>query len=316
MMLEHDPSRCVLGDSRRIAAELSGCVSPETVIRCDEPMSLHTTIGVGGPADVYVLPGGEADLLSVLGYCRAKGVPVFVFGNGSNLVVRDGGLRGVVVQLGGSGLSRVVVCGRRIECEAGVKLSTLVAVACEHGLGGVEFLDGIPGTVGGALRMNAGAFGSAFFDVVEEIRYVSADGVVGASPAAGLAARYRGCDFFVTRVALGAVLTLGRVDATESAMRLERYRQLRRSSQPSGRSAGCVFKNPPGASAGKLIDELGLKGLRVGGAMVSDKHANFIVTGSGARAADVLALIDLVRARVLAAYGVELEPEVQVVGHE
>lgn len=315
-MLGRDPSWCVVGDSRRIAAELAGCVSPATLIRCGEPMCLHTTIGVGGPADVYVMPGGEADLLSVLGYCRTKGVPVFVFGNGSNLVVRDGGLRGVVVQLGGSGLSRVVVRGRRIECEAGLKLGTLVAAACEHGLGGVEFLDGIPGTVGGALRMNAGAFGSAFFDVVEEIRYVSTDGVVGTSPAAALAPRYRGCDFFVSCVALGAVLVLDCVDAAESALRLERYRQLRRSSQPSGRSAGCVFKNPPGVSAGRLIDELGLKGLRIGGAMVSDKHANFIVTDPGARAADVLALIDLVRARVLAAYGVELELEVQVVGHE
>ncbi len=190
-----------------IADELAGCVSSATVIRRDEPMARHTTLRVGGPANVYVEPAGEPDLAALLKFCGAHGVKFFILGRGSNLLVRDGGFRGVVICLAQPEFSRIAVDGGRLRCGAGARLKNVAVEARRHGLCGLEFLDGIPGSIGGALRMNAGAMGSATFDA----RGVRAgDGLLTARCCEllprDLAVAYRGCATLKTLVALGAVL--------------------------------------------------------------------------------------------------------------
>jgi len=289
-------------------------LSPASRLRRGVPLAPLTTLRVGGPADVLIEPADEADLARVWRACRQAGVPVLVLGCGSNLLVRDGGFRGVVVRLTPRAFGGVIVRGDRLDCGAAAGLRAVAAVALKHGLGGLEFLAGIPGSVGGALRMNAGAMGRSMFDVVERVRSVDSEGRVSEQPAGELGAGYRSCPGLEGRLVLGAVLR-GQVDEPQAVR--QRIRELNRrrwQSQPSAPSAGCVFKNPDRLPAGRLIDELGLKGTRVGGARVSEQHANFIVTEAGATAGDVLALIELIRRRAREARGIELETEVQIVG--
>jgi len=299
-----------------IAGELAERVSPATVIRRDEPLAKHTTLRVGGPADVYVEPASEEDLAAVLKLCGARGVPFFVIGRGSNLLVRDGGFRGVVICLSHAGFSKIELNGGRLRCGAGAKLKNVAIEARRHGLSGLEFLEGIPGSVGGALRMNAGAMGSQTFDVVESVRLMDFDGDIREFTPEKMVVKYRGCDTLKSHIALGAVLE-GRVDSPESiAQRMSAFSQKRWASQPAAPSAGCAFKNPPSIPAGKLIDELGLKGTRAGGAVVSQEHGNFIVNDGNATARDVLDLIALLQAKAKAARGIELHTEVEIVGEE
>ncbi len=188
--------------------------------------------------------------------------------------------------------------------------------ARRHGLSGLEFLEGIPGSVGGALRMNAGAMGGATFDVVESVRLMDFDGNVRELSREKMAAKYRGCDLLKNHVALGAVLE-GRTDSPESiAQRMSAFSRKRWASQPAAPSAGCIFKNPPAIPAGRLIDELGLKGARVGGAVVSREHGNFIVNDGSATARDVLELIEIVKSKVKAGRGIELQAEVEIIGED
>jgi UDP-N-acetylenolpyruvoylglucosamine reductase len=297
-----------------MADELAGRVSSATVIRRDEPMARHTTLRVGGPADVYVEPAGEPDLAALLKCCGEHGVRFFILGRGSNLLVRDGGFRGVVICLAQPEFSRIEVDGARLRCGAGARLKNVAVEARRHGLCGLEFLEGIPGSVGGALRMNAGAMGSATIDAVESVRAMDFDGAVYELLPRDLAVAYRGCATLKTFVALGAVL-FGRPDSVESiAQRMSAFSQKRWSSQPAAPSAGCMFKNPPMIPAGKLIDELGLKGARVGGARVAQEHGNFLVNDGDATAAEVLELIGLLQARALAERGIELHTEVEIIG--
>jgi UDP-N-acetylenolpyruvoylglucosamine reductase len=299
-----------------IAGELAGRVSDATAIRCDEPLAKHTTLRIGGPADVYVEPASEADLAGVVKFCRERRLPFFVIGRGSNLLVRDGGFRGAAISLAQAGFSRIEVAGERLQCGAGARLKNVAVEARRHGLSGMEFLEGIPGSVGGALRMNAGAMGGAMFDVVESVRLMGFDGAVRELKPGEMAVEYRGCAVLKNHIALGAVLK-GRPDSQESInQRMSAFSQKRWSSQPAAPSAGCLFKNPPAIPAGKLIDELGLKGTRVGGAVVSAEHGNFIVNEGSATARDVLELIALLQQRARDARGIELQTEVEIIGEE
>jgi len=297
-----------------IADDLAGKVSTATVIRRDEPMAKHTTLRVGGPAEVYAEPADEKDLATVLQFCGEHGVKFFILGRGSNLLVRDGGFRGVVICLSQPGFSRIDVIGERLRCGAGARLKNVALEARRNGLGGLEFFEGIPGSLGGALRMNAGAMGGATFDVVESVRVMKFDGAVREFLPPELAVAYRGCATLKNGVALGAVLR-GRPDSAESiAQRMSAFSRKRWRSQPAAPSAGCLFKNPPTIPAGKLIDELGLKGARVGGARISDEHGNFLVNDGNATAAEVLELIGLLQAKAKAERGIELHTEVEIIG--
>ena len=297
-----------------LVAALAERLSSATVIRRDEPLAGRTTLRVGGPADAYVEPASEADLSSLLRYCRERSVPFFVLGRGSNLLVRDGGFRGVVICLASDEFSRIEPAGGKLRCGAGARLKAVAVEARRRGIEGFEFLEGIPGGVGGALRMNAGAMGGAIFQLVESVRLMDFNGDIQERAPAELGPEYRGCPALKTRIALSALLR-GRSGAREEiARRASEFNRKRWDSQPAAPSAGCVFKNPAAMPAGRLIDELSLKGARVGGARVADEHANFIINEGGATARDVLALIDLIRRRARAERGIELETEVEIIG--
>ena len=204
--------------------------------------------------------------------------------------------------------------GERLRCGAGAKLKSVAVEARRHGLSGLEFLEGIPGSVGGALRMNAGAMGAATFEVVESVRVMDFDGNLRELTPEEMSVKYRGCATLKSHIALGAVFQ-GRADSPESiAQRMSAFSQKRWASQPAAPSAGCAFKNPPSIPAGKLIEELGLKGARVGGAVVSREHGNFIVNDGNATAHDVLELIERLKQRAKAERGIELQTEVEIIG--
>jgi UDP-N-acetylenolpyruvoylglucosamine reductase len=300
--------------ARQMADELAGCVSPVTVIRRDEPLAKYTTLRVGGPADVFVEPASEADLAGIVNYCHARGLPVFVMGRGSNLLVRDGGFRGVMVCLRHANFSRIEAAGERLRCGAGAKVKNVAVEAKRNGLSGLEFLEGIPGSVGGALRMNAGAMGGQTFDVVESVRLMDFHGRVRELAPAAMTVEYRRCATLKEHIALGAVFKGKPAPRGEIEARMKAFSEKRWASQPAAPSAGCLFKNPGAIPAGKLVDELGLKGTRVGGAVVSAEHGNFIVNDGTATARDVLELIDLLQQRVKAGRGIELQTEVEIIG--
>jgi UDP-N-acetylenolpyruvoylglucosamine reductase len=299
-----------------LAKELASLVSADTLVRCREPLARRTTLRVGGPADIYVEPAAERDLGAVVRFCRAHALALFVLGRGSNLLVRDGGFRGVVVCMNQPAFAGIEVIPPLLHCGAGARLKAVAAEARRQGLAGLEFLEGIPGAVGGALRMNAGAMGGSIFDAVESVRLMEEDGKVRERRGAEMGAVYRSCAALKTRIVLSAVLR-GRPDSPERiAERMNEFSQKRWRTQPAASSAGCAFKNPRTIPAGKLIEELGLKGLRVGGASVSLEHANFIVNDGRATARDVLDLIALIQQLARARRGIELESEVEIIGNE
>ena len=297
-----------------MADEIAARVSPATVIRRDEPMAKHTTLRVGGPAEVYVEPASEVDLATIIKFCGETGAKFFLLDRGSNLLVRDGGFRGVVICLSLPEFSRIEIDGERLRCGAGARLKDVAIAARRHGLCRLEFLEGIPGSIGGALRMNAGAMGSATFDVVESVRTMDFEGSVRALAPAEMSVAYRGCATLKDHVALDAVLR-GRPDSLESiAQRMSAYSQKRWSTQPAAPSAGCMFKNPATIPAGRLIDELGLKNTRIGGARISQEHGNFLVNDGSATAAEVLELISILQAKAKAERGIDLHTEVEIIG--
>lgn len=295
-------------------SELAAWVSPETVIRRHEPLAKRTTLRVGGPADWYVEPASEHDLAAVLAFCAEQKLDVFVLGRGSNLLVKDGGYRGVVICLAHSAFSRVEIAGQEVRCGAGARLKTVAVEAKRHELTGLEFLEGIPGSVGGALRMNAGAMGSAVFELVQTVRLMDSAGRVLERTPDQMQVNYRSCALLKTHIALGAVLRAQTGQRKDIEQRMNQFSRKRWQSQPAAPSAGCIFKNPLTVPAGKLIDELGLKGTRVGGAVVSAEHGNFIINDGSATACDVLQLIQLIRDRAKADRGIDLETEVEILG--
>jgi UDP-N-acetylenolpyruvoylglucosamine reductase len=301
---------------KNIADELAGRVSRATVIRRDEPLAKHTTLRVGGPADFYIEPADENDLANVVKFCGERGLPVFILGRGSNLLVRDAGFRGAVICLSQPNFSKIEIAGERLHCGAGAKLKQVSVEAKRNNLSGVEFLEGIPGSVGGALRMNAGAMGGATFDTVESVRLMDFDGNVQEFTPEQMSVEYRSCAALKDRIALGAVFKCKTLPRAEIEQRMKTFSEKRWGSQPAAPSAGCIFKNPGAIPAGKLMDELGLKGARVGGAVVSAEHGNFIVNDGKATARDVLELIEILRTKARAERGIELHTEVEIIGEE
>jgi UDP-N-acetylenolpyruvoylglucosamine reductase len=222
----------------------------------------------------------------------------------------------VVICLAHPNFSRIEVEGEKIHCGAGAKLKAVAIEARRHDLAGLEFLEGIPGSMGGAMRMNAGAMGSWMFEVVERIRFMDYSGQTHERAAAEVTVEYRGCPLFKNHIAIGAVLKGQRASREAIRQRMDTFSSKRWASQPNQSSAGCIFKNPPTIPAGRLIDELGLKGTRVGGAAVSDVHANFIVNDGTATAQDVLNLIAVIQQRAKSARGINLETEVEILGED
>jgi UDP-N-acetylenolpyruvoylglucosamine reductase len=295
-------------------ADFKAAVSETTVLREQEPLAKRTTLRVGGNADFYVEPASENELAALLVVCGRLEVPWFILGRGSNLLVRDGGIRGLVIGLGHPHFSRVEITGYRMHCGAGAKLKQVAADARRAELTGLEFLEGIPGTVGGALRMNAGAMGGWMFDIVESIRYMDHHGRIEEKAAAQVPVEYRSCPLLKNHIALGAMLKGHPATRDVVQKRMKTFSEKRWESQPAAPSAGCIFKNPGTIPAGKLIDELGLKGARVGNAVVSAEHANFIINEGHATAREVLELIEVIRQKARSECGIELETEVEIVG--
>jgi len=298
--------------------ELKGGVSAATRLKREEPLAAKTTMRVGGAARLYAEPASVADLQVLLRLAAMRGIEVFLLGRGSNLIVPDEGVEGLVISLAQEVWSGFEPRGDgRVWVGAGLRLKNLCGLAAKAGLVGFEFLEGIPGNVGGALRMNAGAMGGWMFDVVEEVQVMSFDGEVKSLAKAALHIDYRHCAELHHAIALGALLRpAAQAEADAVSRQIDVYRKKRHESQPREPSAGCIFKNPPGGSAGRLIDECGLKGERVGDAEVSLVHANFIVNRGQASGADVLELIRRVRARVRQVKGVDLQPEVLLYGRK
>lgn len=298
-------------------AELLGHMAESSNVRTDELMMNHTSFKIGGPADILVTPCDTDSLVNIIKVCTERGIPVFVMGNGTNLIVRDKGIRGVVVKLRDN-MSRYELAGEDIAAQPGILLSHLSRIALENDLAGLEFAEGIPGTLGGAVAMNAGAYDGVMSMVVESTEYLSPDGRIITLD--NQQHRFGKRSSFIQSdggVVLKSCIRLKKGDREQIKTKMDTFGKLRREKQPLNLpSAGSVFKRPEGYFAGKLVQDCGLKGFRIGGAEVSCLHCGFIVNTGTATAADVIALIKHIQDKVLATYGVELHTEIKVVGEE
>ncbi|MGI8891191.1 MAG: UDP-N-acetylmuramate--L-alanine ligase [Chthoniobacterales bacterium] len=299
-----------------IAEKLKEVVGSEGDVRLSEPLARHTTLRVGGPAQFWVEPRSEAAFVKVIRLCRRENLPLFVIGRGSNLLVREGGIRGVVVHPSGGEFDQVAVDGLEVTAGVGAKLKQIAFAGKSAGIGGFEWMEGIPGSVGGGLRMNAGAMGVQTFDQVVRLRYLDREGAAHEKTPAELEVHYRHVPSLEENFAVSAVFRGEKSSAEEIVKKLGASQEKRRTTQPSAKSAGCIFKNPAACPAGKLVDELGLKGSQVGDARVSEVHGNFIVNDGAATADEVLTLIGQIQATARKERGIELETEVQIVGEE
>ena len=299
-----------------IAEKLKEIVGTEGEVRLSEPLAKHTTLRVGGPAQFWVEPRTEEALAKLIQFCRRENLPLFVIGRGSNLLVRDGGIRGVVVHPSGGHFDKIDASGLEVTAGVGAKLKQIAYAGKTAGIGGFEWMEGIPGSVGGGLRMNAGAMGVQTFDQVVRVRYLDREGVAHEKTPAELEVHYRHVPSLEENFAVSAVFRGKKSSTQEIVRRLDESQEKRRTTQPAAKSAGCIFKNPNGCPAGKLVDELGLKGWQVGDARVSEVHGNFIVNEGAATANEVLELIGQIQATARRERGIELETEVQIVGEE
>jgi len=297
---------------RKIIEELEaiakGCV------RIDEPMARHTSLGLGGPVDIFVEPPDGAALKQCAALVAGEGIPLTVLGRGTNLLVRSGGLAGAVVTAG-SAFTDLARTEDGIRAGSGIALTRILGFCVECGLSGLEGLAGIPGSVGGAVVTNAGSFGVSMGELLTEVVVFEPGGSSVSMPAGELAFEYRRSHLPGDSIVEVVSIALEAADPESVQVRQRETLEKKWKSQPAGmRSAGCVFRNPPGRSAGKIIDEIGLKGTRIGGAVVSDLHAGFILNDRGATAEEVEELIGLVRSRVREETGIQLELEVEIVG--
>ena len=285
------------------------------IYRKNEPMKLHTTFRIGGPADVYAEPESAEELAELISVCEGSGTPYLVIGHGSNLLVGDGGFRGTVICLG-KAFGDIRVDGDCIEAQAGALLGTVANAALEHSLAGMEFASGIPGSVGGALVMNAGAYGGEIKDILESAEILETDGSRCVVTGEELELGYRTSNILpLGRTVLSARFRLAKGDPEEISAKMKDLNGRRKEKQPlEYPSAGSTFKRPEGYFAGKLIEDAGCKGLTVGGAQVSEKHAGFVINIGDATAEDVEELIRQVQKRVLDQSGVMLEPEIKMTG--
>jgi len=290
-------------------------IFPTERIKIDEPMKNHTSFKIGGPADVLVLPEEVEEVKKTIELCNYYQIPLLVMGNGTNLLVRDEGIRGVVIKLS-SNFNDIHVNGNIMTCRAGVALSTAARVALEHSLSGLEFANGIPGSIGGAAVMNAGAYGGEMSDVVKTVTVLDLKGKIHKLVKEELDYSYRYCSLQKgDRVLLEVEMELKPGNYDEIKNKMEDYLNRRKGKQPLNLpSAGSAFKRPEGNYAGYLIEKAGLKGYRIGGAMVSDLHAGFIVNVDNASFKDVYTLIKHIQNEVKQKFGIELETEIKIVG--
>ena len=298
-----------------LLAIFAGCTAKPLLAQ--EPMAKHTSFRIGGPADVLAQPADEAELAALLKRAAEHAVPVTLIGNGSNLLVRDKGIRGLVIKLSNL-FSSITVDGNVMTFGSGISLAMASKKAASLSLSGMEFAVGIPGTIGGAVYMNAGAYDGEMAKVVTSVRVMDREGKISELKASELAFAYRHTALQNSGLIVTSVTCVLQPDEADAiAAKMADFSQRRISKQPLELpSAGSMFKRPPGYFAGTLIDQTGLKGYTVGGAQVSTKHAGFVVNVGGATAQDVLQLISDVQSKVFAAHGVRLEPEVLVLGEE
>ena len=284
-------------------------------VKINEPMNRHTTFRIGGPADYFLLPSSPEEVKGIIEICREEAVPYFILGNGSNLLVSDEGYRGVILQLYRN-YGDICVEGDEIRANAGALLSQIASAARNASLTGFEFAGGIPGTLGGAVVMNAGAYGGEMKDVLKEVTVMTGDGEIITLPAEKLEMGYR-TSVVKTKgyLVLSAVLALKKGDQEAIKARMKELTEQRVSKQPlEFPSAGSTFKRPEGYFAGKLIMDAGLRGYQTGGAQVAEKHCGFVINKDNATAADVCRLMKDVQDKVKEQFGVTLEPEVKFLG--
>lgn len=296
--------------------KLNNVIGKDSIL-IDEPMSRHTTFRVGGPADFFVTPKAKEEVRDVIRICKEAGVPYYIIGNGSNLLVSDAGYRGVIVQIYKE-MNEVKVEGDLVKAQAGALLSGIAAKALGAELSGFEFASGIPGTIGGACVMNAGAYGGEMKDVLESVTVLTGEGKIIELGRNELELGYRTSVIAKKGyIVLGAVLKLERGDGEKIKTYMDELKEKRVTKQPlEYPSAGSTFKRPEGYFAGKLIEDAGLRGFQVGGAQVSEKHCGFVINRDHATAADIMELMRQVQIRVKENSGVDLEPEVKRLGDE
>jgi len=283
-------------------------------VRFKEPLSFHTSLRIGGAADIFVVPQDVDDIRHALMFAEREQLPVAVIGGGNNLLVKDRGIRGVVLKLEGC-LGRAEFNGEEAVAGAGVSLSSLIREAAALNLGGIECLVGIPATVGGALAMNAGTADGSIGDFVGAVYYLHPDGALGEFKPSGGAFPYRSFHAPAGAVLIGCRLQLHRRPLPDIQKEIKARLKVKKSTQPLAlASAGCVWKNPVGEQATRLIEKAGLRSKRINGAEISAKHTNFIVNRGGASASDVLTLMEVTQERVHAHAGVTLEPEIRIIG--
>ena len=296
--------------------KLNNVIAKDSIL-LDEPMSRHTTFRVGGPADFFVTPKAKEEVRDVIRICKEAGMPYYIIGKGSNLLVSDAGYRGVIVQIYKE-MNEVKVEGDLVKAQAGALLSGIAAKALGAELSGFEFASGIPGTIGGACVMNAGAYGGEMKDVLESVTVLTGEGKIIELGRNELELGYRTSVIAKKGyIVLGAVLKLERGDGEKIKTYMDELKEKRVTKQPlEYPSAGSTFKRPEGYFAGKLIEDAGLRGFQVGGAQVSEKHCGFVINRDHATAADIMELMRQVQIRVKENSGVDLEPEVKRLGDE
>lgn len=278
----------------------------------DEPLVPHTWMKIGGPAQYFIKPRNEQELIDVVRACHEEHVAVHILGGGSNLLVRDEGVSGAVIKLEAEGFARCEFDGPRVTIGAGMPLSHAISLTVKQNLAGFEVLTGIPGTIGGALHGNAGGKSGDIGQFVKRARVLTSAGEVCVRKEDELSFAYRASSLNEL-IILDATFELYADDPEEITRRMRKIWIMKKATQPlTFQSAGCIFKNPRGMSAGLLIDQARLKGTRIGGAEVSDRHANFIVAHPGASSQDVLRLIDLIRSKVAEQFGIDLELEIKI----
>lgn len=308
----HEQAAKLVADLKRV--DQIEAITGAGTVRLYEPLSRHTTLRVGGPAQYWVEPTTEFSFAELVRFAHAENIPFMVVGRGSNLLVQDGGIPGIVAHPVGGEFARIQVSGTMIRAGVAVKLKQVAAAARNAGIGGFEWMEGIPGEVGGSLRMNAGAMGVDTFSQVVGFRYLDPEGRLHEATPAEVDVRYRSVPMLAKNYALSAIFEGHAEDQAVIDGLLQSSMEKRKTSQPIAASAGCIFKNPAEIPAGKVVQELGLKNTTRGRARVSEVHGNFIVNDGGASAAEVMRLILDIQTRAKAERGIELETEVQIVG--
>lgn len=287
----------------------------DSIIKYDEPLKNHTSLRIGGPADVFCSPGNIEDLKKVVSISKKYNIPFLVIGNGTNLLILDSGIRGLVINLNKS-FKKIVFSDKIVKVGAGVSLVYLSKIALKREMSGLEFACNIPGTLGGAIINNAGFKGNCMADVVQNVTFLTGENKVEKTSKSNLNFNYRECNLECKSVIiLEATLLLKKVNKEEIELKIKENIKIRETKQPLHKlNAGSIFRNPPGYYAGELVEKVGAKGLSRGKAEVSLKHANFIVNNGGASAREILYLIEEIEKRVKKNFGIKLEREIEILG--